>query len=117
MARFRGGYIAITQNLPERLGKNENFSNLPNFHHSGKSQLAEKYQVSTKTIARDLTGMRYVQKISKFKQVIIQMDTTYWGRNFGLMVIKDALRKKILWRKYVSDHAQKYVFRRICSEV
>ena len=46
--------------------------------------------------------MRYVQKISKFKQVIIQMDTTYWGRNFGLMVIKDALRKKILWRKYVS---------------
>ena len=29
------------------------------------------------------------------------MDTTYWGRNFGLMVIKDSLRKKILWRKYV----------------
>lgn len=29
------------------------------------------------------------------------MDTTYWGRNFGLMVIKDALRNKILWRKYV----------------
>lgn len=29
------------------------------------------------------------------------MDTTYWGRGFGLMIIKDALRKKILWRKYV----------------
>lgn len=29
------------------------------------------------------------------------MDTTYWGQTFGLMVIKDALRKKILWRKYV----------------
>ena len=40
--------------------------------------------------------MRYVQKISKDKEVTIQMDTTYWGRNFGLMVIKDALRKKIL---------------------
>ncbi len=66
------------------------------------SQLAEKYHVSTKTIARDLTGMRYVQKISKYKQVIIQMDTTYWGRNFGLMVIKDSLRKRILWRKYVT---------------
>lgn len=45
--------------------------------------------------------MRYVQKISKYKDVTIQMDTTYWGRNFGLMVIKDALRNKILWRKYV----------------
>ena len=65
-------------------------------------QLASKYKVSSRTIARDLTGMRYVQKISKFRQVIIQMDTTYWGRNFGLMVIKDSIRKKILWRKYVT---------------
>lgn len=65
-------------------------------------QLANKYQVSSRTITRDLEGMRYVQKISKDKHVIIQMDTTYWGRNFGLMVIKDSLRKKILWRKYVT---------------
>ena len=65
------------------------------------NQLAGKYRVSSKTIRRDLDGMRYVQKISKDKEVTIQMDTTYWGRNFGLMVIKDALRKKILWRKYV----------------
>ena len=66
------------------------------------NQLASKYGVSSKTISRDLRGMRYVQKISKDKEVTIQMDTTYWGRNFGLMVIKDALRKKILWRKYVT---------------
>jgi hypothetical protein len=65
-------------------------------------QLADKYRVSSRTIARDLEGMRYVQKIAKEKHVVIQMDTTYWGRNFGLMVIKDSLRKKILWRKYVS---------------
>lgn len=66
------------------------------------NQLASKYGVSSKTISRDLRGMRYVQKISKDKEMTIQMDTTYWGRNFGLMVIKDALRKKILWRKYVT---------------
>ena len=66
------------------------------------AQLAFKYKVSSRTIARDLKGMRYVQKVSKYKQVVIQMDTTYWGRNFGLMVIKDSLRKKILWRKYVT---------------
>ena len=65
-------------------------------------QLAAKYGVSSKTISRDLKGMRYVQKISKDKEVTIQMDTCYWGRGFGLMVIKDALRKKILWRKYVT---------------
>lgn len=70
------------------------------------SQLASKYGVSSKTISRDLKGMRYVQKISKDKEVTIQMDTTYWGRNFGLMVIKDALRKKILWRKYVTHETK-----------
>ena len=53
------------------------------------NQLADKYGVSSKTIRQDLEGMRYVQKISKDKEVAIQMDTTYWGRNFGLMVIKD----------------------------
>ncbi len=65
-------------------------------------QLALKYGVNEKTIRRDLKGMRYVQKISKYKDVTIQMDTTYWGRNFGLMVIRDAVRGKVLWRKYVT---------------
>ena len=64
-------------------------------------QLAVKYGVSERTIARDLEGMRYVQKIAREKQVVIQMDTTYWGRDFGLTVIKDAFRNKVLWRKYV----------------
>ena len=65
------------------------------------SQLAVKYGVNEKTIRRDLEGMRRVHKISKDKDVTIQMDTTYWGRNFGLMVIMDAVRRKILWHKYV----------------
>lgn len=65
-------------------------------------QLSEKYGVSEKTIRRDLSAMRMVQKISKHKEVTIQMDTTYWGRGFGLMVIRDALRGNVLWRKYVT---------------
>ncbi|MBQ6911505.1 MAG: hypothetical protein IJQ35_04985, partial [Bacteroidales bacterium] len=65
-------------------------------------QLALKYGVNEKTIRRDLKGMRHVQKISKDKQVSIQMDTTYWGRRFGLMVIRDTTRGKVLWRKYVT---------------
>ena len=65
------------------------------------SQLAQRYRISERTIQRDLAGMRFVRKIAKVKDVTIQLDTTYWGRNFGLMVIKDALRNKILWHKYV----------------
>lgn len=66
-------------------------------------QLASKYKVSERTIRRDLKSMRNVHKIAKYKDVTIQLDTTYWGRNFGLMVIKDVLRNEILWHKYVCN--------------
>lgn len=66
-------------------------------------QLALRYDVSERTIRRDLTGMHFVHSISKYKDVTVQLDTTYWGRRFGLMVIKDALRNKILWHKYVRN--------------
>lgn len=86
-------------------GERRNKSQVITDYIEGKqtvAQLASKYGVNEKTIRRDLKSMRYVLKISRDKHVVIQMDTTYWGRGFGLMVIKDALRKKILWRKYVT---------------
>ena len=64
-------------------------------------QLSAKYKVSERTIRRDLEEMRFVHCVAKYKDVTIQLDTTYWGRNFGLMVIKDTLRNKVLWHKYV----------------
>lgn len=87
-------------------GQRRNKSQVITDYVEGKqtlSQLALKYGVNERTIRRDLEGMRYVQKISKDKQVTIQMDTTYWGRRFGLMVIRDALRGKVLWHKYVKQ--------------
>lgn len=57
-------------------------------------QFTIKYKVSERTIRRDLRGMRFVHSVAKYKDVTVQLDTTYWGRNFGLMVIKDALRNK-----------------------
>ena len=50
---------------------------------------------------RSLRKMRHIHTVSKHKDVVILMDTTYWGRNSGLMVIKDAIRGKILWHKHV----------------
>lgn len=29
------------------------------------------------------------------------MDATYWGRNFGVLLIVDAYRKRLLWRKFL----------------
>ena len=33
---------------------------------------------------------------------VVLMDTTYWGRNWGLMVLLDSDSSTVLWRKYVS---------------
>lgn len=87
-------------------GKRRNKSQVITDYIEGKQtlrQLALRYDVSERTIRRDLTGMRFVHSISKYKEVTVQLDITYWGRHFGLMVIKDALRNKILWHKYVRN--------------
>ena len=73
-------------------------------------QLSAKYNVSERTIRRDLEGMRFVHSVAKYKEVTVQLDTTYWGRNFGFMVIKDVLRNKVLWHKYVrSETIAQYI--------
>ena len=50
---------------------------------------------------RKLDVIRVPRIISSSKQVVILIDTTYWGRNFGVVVIKDCLTKRVLWRKFV----------------
>lgn len=85
-------------------GERRNKSQVITDYIEGKQtqlHLAVKYNISERTVRRDLKGMRFVHKIAKYKDVTIHLDTTYWGRNFGLMVIKDALRNKVLWHKYV----------------
>lgn len=87
-------------------GKRRNKSQVITDYIEGKQtlrQLALRFDVSERTIRRDLTGMRFVHSISKYKDVTVQLDTTYLGRHFGLMIIKDALRNKILWHKYVRN--------------
>jgi len=64
-------------------------------------QLSAKYGVSVSSVQRHLKKQGTVRMISSDKQVVVLMDCTYWGRNFGVVVFKDAHRKKILWRKFV----------------
>ena len=33
--------------------------------------------------------------------MVILVDATYWGRNFGVLVFKDSGTKRILWRKFL----------------
>ena len=58
------------------------------------SQLAAKYGVDKSTIWHRLKTMRHVRVISKYKDIVVNMDTPYWGRHFGLLVIKDTFRNR-----------------------
>lgn len=61
-------------------------------------QLANKYGCSKRTIQRKLDLYQVKKTEVVPKKVIVLMDTTYWGRSFGLMLFKDAYSKEnLLW--------------------
>ena len=65
------------------------------------NQLAKKYNCSKRTIQRkiDLYKVNIPKKAAR--KVVVLMDTTYWGMNFGVMLFKDAYTKENLLKYYV----------------
>lgn len=64
-------------------------------------QLSKKYNCSKRTIQRkiDLHLVSITEKAPR--KVVVLMDTTYWGRNFGVMLFKDSYTKENLLKYYV----------------
>lgn len=63
--------------------------------------MAEQYNCSIRTIQRKI-DFAIVNKSFEFASIAnVLMDTTYFGRNFGVMVFKDSLTGKILFKQYV----------------
>lgn len=67
------------------------------------SQLALQYGCSVKTIQRRLDTAK-TQKENTFCSVAnVLMDTTYFGRKYGVMVFKDSISGQILYKQYVKQ--------------
>ena len=64
-------------------------------------QLSERYCISRNTVRRRLDTIRAPRIISSLKRLVFLMNTTYRGRNFGVVVFKDWRTKRVLWRKFV----------------
>ena len=74
------------------------------------SHLAEKYGCSAKTIQRKIDRYRSVAAVHTPRRVVIVMDTTYWGRDFGVMLFKDALTgEDLLWYFVKTETVAMYV--------
>ena len=65
-------------------------------------ELSEEYGVSTRTIYRKLTKS-YKEELPNLlvRHVVVLMDATYWGRNFGVVIMKDSLSGDVLWFKFI----------------
>ncbi len=79
---------------------------------SGKQtyeQLSERYEISTRTVQRYLESIEVKPTIQEPGTIVVLMDTTYFGRYFGIMLFKDAYTGKNLLKYYVkSETNQKY---------
>ena len=97
-------------------GKRINVRELWEEYSKGKQtyeQLAIKYNCSKRTIQRklDLYSVSIPQKTPR--KVVVLMDTTYWGRDFGVMLFKDAYTKENLLKYYVKMETNKLYIRGI----
>jgi len=66
-------------------------------------QLAKKYNCSKRTIQRKIDLYKVNIRKKEPRKVVVLMDTTYWGRNFGVMLFKDAYTKENLLKYYVKS--------------
>ena len=55
------------------------------------AQLAERYGCSPRTIKRKLDAYTPPRGTATPGKGVVVMDTTYWGRKYGVMLFKDAL--------------------------
>ena len=66
------------------------------------SDLAREFGVSTRTIHRYLSS-DYNENLPNLvsSNVVVLMDATYWGRRFGVVIMKDHISGRVLWYKFI----------------
>ncbi|MDR2146812.1 MAG: hypothetical protein LBE91_10180, partial [Tannerella sp.] len=78
-------------------------------------ELAGQYSVSASTVKRRLRTVRKDFECNDFPRCgTVLMDATYFGRDWGVIVLKDFLTGKILCRKYIKH--ERLVDYRECTD-
>lgn len=63
--------------------------------------MAGRFNVSASTIKRRLEQMDGGRIVLRAHPVVVLMDTTYWGRNFGVVILMEASDSHVLWFKFI----------------
>ena len=82
--------------------KKENVNSAYSLGNLTISDLAREFGVSTRTIHRYLSS-EYKENLPKlvYSNVVVLMDATYWGRRFGVVIMKDHISGRVLWYKFI----------------
>lgn len=74
------------------------------------SEIGRAHGVSARTVQRRLTEYRPKELEKEPREVVVLMDTTYWGREYGVMLFKDAVTNENLLKYFVTaETVEKYV--------
>ena len=66
------------------------------------NSLAGKFDLSTRTIQREIDKVQITNPVIESGDTVIIMDTSYFRRDFGVMVFRDHYRKKNIFWKYLN---------------
>ena len=69
--------------------------------------MSRHYGVSTRTVQRYIESIRIETSFQEPRPVVVLMDTTYFGRVFGVMLFKDAYTGRNLLKYYVKSETNK----------
>lgn len=64
-------------------------------------ELSQEFNISASTVKRILRNYTVTRVAHTPGKVVVQMDTTYWGRNFGLVLFMDAATHHILHHFFI----------------
>ncbi len=76
-------------------------------------QLSQRYNCSSKTIKRYLDKVKVVEKQKQIGEVVVLMDTTYFGRTMGVMLFKDTYTGQNLYMEFVKYETNDLYFKGI----
>ena len=67
-------------------------------------ELATGFGVSESAVKRKIKSVAVSSSLNHAPgKGVLLMDTTYWGRNWGLLVMMDAQSGIVIWRKYLKQ--------------
>lgn len=64
--------------------------------------MASFLQISPSTVKRALRSLAPPKLSLSQGKAIVQMDTTYWGRNFGVVIFMDSLTGRVLHYRFIN---------------